>query len=144
MVVELVSAPQGLDINLGRVVVHDPLEHGDVGAGDVVLGVGIGTAHETARLLKVIAAQGAAALIVRGGSDALSGTAGEAVAILAVPAGTPWAHVVVLVSSVLASDRFRNEGEQLHDSPEGDLFAVANAIADTIGAPVTIEDPRST
>ena len=144
MVVELVSAPQGLEVNLGRVVVHDPLEHGEMGAGDVVLGVGIGTAHETAALLKMMAAQGAAVLVLRGGANALPVAASDDVAILAVPAGTPWAQVVVLVSSVLASDRFRTGDERLDDSSPRDLFAVANAIADTIGAPVTIEDAQST
>jgi hypothetical protein len=145
MVVELVAAPRGLEVALGRVVIHDPLEHIEVGAGDVVVGVGVGSAHESARLLRSIAAQGAAALIVKGNPAALPLGDAEAggVAILAVPPGTPWAQVVLLVSSVLASDRFRSGDERLGDSSTGDLFAVANAIADSIGAPITIEDPQS-
>jgi hypothetical protein len=145
MVVELIAAPQGLDIDLGRVVVHDPLEHIEVGIGDVVLAVGIGTANECSRLVRSIAAQGAAALILKGDPAVVSPDDAEAggVAILMVPAGTPWAQVVLLISSVLASDRFRDGDERLGNSSAGDLFAVANAIADTLGAPITIEDPQS-
>jgi len=145
MVVELVAAPRGLDVALGRVVVHDPQEHVEVGNGDVVLGVGVGSAHETARLLRAIAAAGGAALVIKGAVADLPVSDAEAggVALLAVPAGTPWAQVVLLVSSVLAADHFRNGDEKLGESSAGDLFSVANAIADSIGAPVTIEDTQS-
>ena len=145
MVVELIAAPSGLEVDLGRVVVHDPLEHIEVGAGDVVLGVGVGTVQESTRLLRTIAAQRAAALIVKGDASSLPVSDAESlgIALLVVAPGTPWAQVVLLISSVLASDRFRDGEERLGDSSAGDLFAVANAIADTIGVPITIEDPQS-
>lgn len=145
MVVELVAAPRGLDVALGRVVVHDPQEHIEVGAGDVVLGVGLGSTHEVARLLRAIAVSGAAALVIKGSGAELplSDAESAGVALLAVPPGTPWAQVVLLVSSVLAADHFRDGDERLGNSSAGDLFSVANAIADSIGAPITIEDPQS-
>lgn len=145
MVVELISAPRGLDVDLGRVVVHDPLEHLEVGSGDVVLAVGIGTASEMTRLLRAIAAQDAAAVLIKGDPAILAPGDSESggVAVLAVPAGTPWAQVVLLISSVVASDRFRDGDERFGDASAGDLFSVANAIAESVGAPITIEDPQS-
>lgn len=145
VVVELIAAPRGLDVELGRVVVHDPLEHTEVGAGDVVLAVGVGSVHECARLLHAIAAQGAAALITKGDSTTVPLDVAErgGIAVLAVPAGMPWAQVVLLISSMLAADRFRAGEERPGASSPGDLFAVANAIAETLGAPITIEDQQS-
>lgn len=144
-VVELLAAPRGLEIQLGRVVVHDSQERVEVGAGDVVLGVGLGNPREVGTVLRDLAGAGAAALLVKGTAAAHASSDAEnaGVALLAVPPGTPWAQVVLLVSSVLSADRFRGGDERLGDSGAGDLFAVANAIADTLGAPITIEDPQS-
>ena len=145
MVVELLAAPRGLEVPLGRVVVHDTQEHVEVGTGDVVLGVGVGSTREAATLLRSIGSSGAAALLVKGAATIDSAVDADAagIALLALPPGTPWAQVVLLVSSVLSADRLRSREDRLGDASAGDLFAVANAIADTVGAPITIEDPQS-
>ncbi|MHB8507188.1 MAG: helix-turn-helix domain-containing protein [Candidatus Dormibacteria bacterium] len=144
-VVELFAAPRGLEISLDRVVVYDSRERTEVGIGDVVLGVGLGAGRELNALLRVLGEAGAAALMVKGvtADEVMSEAQSAGIAVLAVPAGTPWAHVVTLVSSVLSADRFRGDGERLGDASAGDLFAVANSIADMVGAPITIEDPQS-
>jgi sugar diacid utilization regulator len=144
-VVEVIAAPRGLDVDLGRVVVHDPREHVEVGAGDVVLGVGLGPGRELAGLLRTMVDAGAAALLIKAtrSDEIVADAQAAAVAVLVVPPGTPWAHVVTLVSSLLSADRFRSDGERLGDASAGDLFAVANSVADMVGAPITIEDPHS-
>jgi hypothetical protein len=144
----VLAAPRGLDVPAHRLLLHDPDEPVDAEPGDVVLGVGAGRARDALRLLGALAGSGAAALVVREPAAQESGLAREAaagpVALLAVPRETAWAQVVQVFGSALSRAGLgagADRGVQAQ-SPDDDLFAVANVIADLIDAPVTIEDPQ--
>ena len=146
-VLELVAAPAGLDLELsGTLLIHDPVDPAPVGAGDLVAVVGAAPVAETSRLLHELAAAGAAAVLAKrppSGAplDELAETAG--IALLAVQTGASWTQVLQLVNAVLSRDSFGLHGEALGGVQAGDLFAVANVIAELVDAPITIEDSRS-
>ena len=75
---------------------------------------------------------------VRAAADA------SGVALLGLSRGAPWAHLAAMLRSLLAEgDVGVTEQESLGGLPSGDLFAVANAIASLLDAPITIEDRNS-
>ena len=66
--------------------------------------------------------------------------------LLGLTRGASWAQVAALLRSLLAVDDVggaEDESESLAGFPAGDLFAVANAVAALLDAPVTIEDRSS-
>ena len=66
------------------------------------------------------------------------------VALLALTRGASWAQLAALLRSLLAEGDVGEAGPQtLGGMPSGDLFALANAIAALLDAPVTIEDRSS-
>ncbi len=66
------------------------------------------------------------------------------VALLGLSRGAPWAHLAAMLRSLLAEDDVGTADEHsLGGLPSGDLFAVANAIAALLDAPITIEDRSS-
>ncbi|HET6940507.1 MAG TPA: helix-turn-helix domain-containing protein, partial [Nocardioides sp.] len=66
------------------------------------------------------------------------------VAVLGLSRGAPWGHLNELLRSLFSEgDVGVAEPESLGGLPSGDLFAVANAIASLLDAPVTIEDRSS-
>ncbi len=66
------------------------------------------------------------------------------VALLGLARGATWAQLAALLRSLLADgDIGEAERESIGGLPSGDLFAVANAIAALLDAPVTIEDRSS-
>jgi hypothetical protein len=63
---------------------------------------------------------------------------------LVLTRGASWEHLAALLRSVLGQDAVGDAGpETLGGMPSGDLFALANAVAALIDAPVTIENPDS-
>lgn len=141
---DVAVAPSGLDVEVGEMVVHDSTQPSEARAGDVVIGVGVTSDREGGRLVSELGRRNAAALVVR--ETAVAGLEAEAlragVALLAVHPAAPWGHVILLVSSIISRDRLAG-GEGFAGADPGDLFSVANIVADLIDAPVTIEDPRS-
>lgn len=130
---------------LGGVVIHDPLDLPVLPARALVLGVGVETADQVLDLLGELGRQGAAGLVLRAPvplTDAVREAADAAgVALLGLSRGAPWGHLAEMLRSVLAEgDVGTAEPESLGGLPSGDLFAVANAIAALLDAPVTIED----
>ncbi|WP_262347478.1 PucR family transcriptional regulator [Nocardioides dongxiaopingii] len=133
---------------IGGVVIHDPMDAPVLPGGALVLGVGVDTPARVVDLLGVLGEQRAAGLVVRGPvqpTDAVAdAVAATGVALLALSPGAPWAHLASMLRSLLAEGDLAVGGaESLGGLPSGDLFAVANAIASLLDAPVTIEDRSS-
>jgi DNA-binding PucR family transcriptional regulator len=132
--------------DLGGIVIHDPLEEPELPRQSLVLGVGLRDTDEIVSLLDSLGAGEAAGLVLRapvpeGLADA---AARSGVAVLALTRGATWAQLAALLRSLLAEDDIGDTGgETLGGMPSGDLFAIANAIAALIDAPVTIEDRGS-
>jgi hypothetical protein len=134
--------------DIGGVVIHDPLDQPVLPQHAVVLGVGVDTPDAVVDLLGELGRQGAAALVLRAPvpltGEVRSAADAAGVAVLGLSRGAPWGHVNEMLRSLLSDgDVGVAEPESLGGLPSGDLFAVANAIASLLDAPVTIEDRSS-
>lgn len=135
------AAPQGLDASIHDVVVYDaePLE---INPGDLVLAVGVPDEEGLAGLVDHLAGCGASGLVAKVGalSDGRVVRSAESsgLALIALPQEASWYQVVLLVHSVLTHSSDRDDGTS-QESTEG-LFALADAVATLVDAPVTIED----
>lgn len=144
-VATVVCAPKGLDIEVHEVVVHDLVDPLAVTEGDLVLGVSIGPGGRAVDLVGDLGSRRVAGLVLK--TSALSDTSvveaaeNAGLAVLAIPTGASWAQIVQLVQSVLSHDSIG--GREMHGLAGSDLFALADAIAALIDAPVTIEDRLS-
>jgi hypothetical protein len=142
-VVEVLSAPRGLDIDVRDVVVHDLVDPIEVGEGDLVLGVGLGPGPEAIEVVTKAASGNAAAVMLKSSTSSeelMAAAEKSGVAILSVPTGASWSQIIQLVHSVLSHSAV---GDEAIGSSSGDLFALADAIAALVDAPVTIEDRLS-
>src|SRR5207302_1925688 len=127
-IVEVLTAPAGLDVEIHGPRIYDPLDPGALGQGDLVLGVNI-AAHGVGPLIAHAAGAGAATAQSAG------------IALLAVTPAITWDQLHALLSSaVAATGAAPSDG---NETPVGDLFALANAVAAVVGGAVTIEDARS-
>ena len=134
--------------DIGGVVIHDPLDQPVLPPHALVLGIGVHTPDQIAALLRRLGGEGAAGLVLRAPvplTDRVRAAADEAgVAVLGLSRGAPWGHLGEMLRSLLAEgDIGVAEPESLGGLPSGDLFAVANAIAALLDAPITIEDRSS-
>lgn len=112
-----------------------------VAAGDLVLGVAVGTTADALDLVKQ--ARDAAAVLLKpphAARSAIKSAAEKAgVALVEVHTGTSWAQLVWLLRSVLDA-----AADETDAGPEfGDLFRLADVAAAVVDAPVTIEDANS-
>ncbi len=113
--------------------------------GALVLGVGVDMPDQVVELLGDLGQMQAAGLVLRHPVQ-LTPAVGEAVdssgvTLLSLSRGAPWAHLAAMLRTLLAEgDVGVAEPESLGGLPSGDLFAVANAIASLLDAPITIED----
>ncbi|MEO6795321.1 MAG: helix-turn-helix domain-containing protein [Mycobacterium sp.] len=117
---------------LSSVVMHEVT--GDrVVVGDVLLAVGARSVKEAVRW--AVAAK-AVAVLVRDGEDktAFAGE-GESLAVLVVDPAVSWSELAAVVYGLVLEGRETESGR----GPT-DLFAVADSLADAVGAAVTIED----
>jgi hypothetical protein len=136
---------------IGGVGIHDPYDEQHYPEHAIVLGVGVHGADEIGRLLRYLAALGATALVVRGpvdDADELEPVVNQTgVALLALTRGASWSQLAAMLRTQLAEgdvgDAREGEEQTLGGVPSGDLFALANAIATLLDAPITIEDRRS-
>ncbi|GFJ96300.1 PucR family transcriptional regulator [Phytohabitans rumicis] len=128
---------------VGGVAIYDPVDEPVLPPGALVLGVGVTGADRVADLLRRVAAQGAAALVVRAPVEVDGGVrqavAETGVVLLGLAPGASWAQIHALLRSLTAEA----EPAGLDAFAGDDLFAVANAICALIDAPVTIEDTES-
>jgi DNA-binding PucR family transcriptional regulator len=145
MLLELVHGDPERAEPVGSVVIHDPEDSPVLPPRALVLGVGVSDPTVIADLITEIGAQDAVALILRSSIPApppVRAAADQAgVVLLGLRRGAPWAHLAAMLRSLLAEGEVGvAQPESLLGLPSGDLFAVANAIAALIDAPITIED----
>ncbi|MEU9887650.1 helix-turn-helix domain-containing protein [Sphaerisporangium sp. NPDC051011] len=129
---------------IGGLVIHDPLDQPMLPPHALVLGIGVNAPGEIAALLRALGGRRAAALVLRAPvslTDEVRVAADEAgVAVLGLSRGAPWGHLSEMLRSLLVGV---DPAESLGGLPAGDLFAVANAVASLLDAPITIEDRDS-
>lgn len=145
---ELVHGDPDRPAEIGGIVIHDPLDEPVLPSHALVLGVALHEPDQIADVLRDLGRQQAAGLVVRspiGDGDQIAEAAAESgVALLALTRGASWDQLAVLLRSLLADgDVGVAEPETLGGIPSGDLFALANATAALLDAPVTIEDRSS-
>lgn len=119
----------------------EPTE-GAVGQGDVVLAVGADDLAAAAIAVRELAAAGAVAVVLRLSSadddelGALAETSG--ITVIGAEPGVAWGRLYEVLESAFAAAR---RPANLPGASVGqDLFALADAIANAVGGPVTIED----
>lgn len=134
--------------DIGGVVIYDPLDEPALPRQALVLGVGLRDPGQVAKVLDELGRHGAAALVVRAPvplDRAVTAAAQRSgVALLGLTRGASWAQLAAMLRSLIAEgDVGDPEPETLGGLPAGDLFALANAVAALLDAPVTIEDRSS-
>ncbi|MBO0771091.1 MAG: helix-turn-helix domain-containing protein [Actinobacteria bacterium] len=132
---------------VGGVVIYDPLDPPPLPGHALVLGVGVQGSQEVAELVAAIGDRGGVGLVIRAPAPA-DDTVRAAVArtgttLFALTRGASWNQLAALLRSLLAEDGLAAAGETIGGVPAGDLFALANAVAGLLDAPVTIEDRSS-
>ncbi|MFT4122252.1 MAG: helix-turn-helix domain-containing protein [Microbacteriaceae bacterium] len=144
-----------VDVALGRVdpsrevsavVIHDPLDPPLWRPGDLALGVGLGAADEIAEVVRDLDAIGGVAVVLRSPVpvDAQLRRAVEesGVVLLELTHGASWSQAAsMLTASLGLADT--QLAAAIESDDRGDLFALANAVADLLHAPVTVEDLNS-
>ncbi|MEO6087397.1 MAG: helix-turn-helix domain-containing protein [Umezawaea sp.] len=133
---------------IGGVTIHDPLDDVAPPRHALVLGVGLGSPTEIAGLLRSLGHAAAVGLVVRApvpvSDEVAAAVRDSGVALLGLTRGASWAQLAAMLRSLLAEGDIGGVGpETLGGMPSGDLFALANAVAALLDAPVTIEDRGS-
>lgn len=138
---EVVAAPDDLDLDVSGISLYDPYDELLVGPGDLLLGVGVRGVEQTAHLLRALGAAGAVGLVVKlpvvVDESMRAAVRDSGVVLLGLTRAAQWLQVAALLRSLLAT------GEAGIGEPAGDLFALANAVSALLDAPVTIEDRSS-
>lgn len=134
--------------SVGGVVIHDPLDPPAMPADALVLGVGLASSAEIADVVRTVAAEGAAGLVLRVpvdiDADVRRAVADEGLVLFGLTRGASWAQVAALLRSLLALDDLGGADDQtLAGAGAGDLFALAGAVSALLDAPLTIEDLNS-
>jgi hypothetical protein len=132
--------------HIGGIVIHDPVGEEPVPPHALVLGVGLSEPEDIAALLRELGTQHASGLVVRApvadDPGLHTAVAESGVALLGLTRGASWTQLAAMLRSLLAEGEV-GDAETLGGLPAGDLFALANAIAALVDAPVTIEDRNS-
>jgi DNA-binding PucR family transcriptional regulator len=143
---EIVVPPRDPDVDVAELVIHDPYDPVEISPRSLVLAPGIDLA-DAVRLVESMGAAGGAALLVKPplslDASLVQSATRSSVALLSLPRGVAWGHAIGLLTSILTQENFGLTGEQFAGVAGGDLFAVANAIAAVVDAPITIEDRQS-
>ncbi|MFD9704567.1 PucR family transcriptional regulator [Lentzea sp. NPDC059081] len=141
--IDLVRGDPGHATDIGGVVIHDPDDDQSLPPSALVLGVGV---RDPAEILEVLGGQGAAALVLRGPvvvTDEIAAAVDRSgVTLLGLAPGASWTQLAAMLRSLLAEGEV-DTSDTIGGVPAGDLFALANAVASLIDAPVTIEDRSS-
>jgi hypothetical protein len=145
--VDVLTAPRGLDMPAGDPVVFDRVGTLALAPGDLLLAVGIHPGSTDALdVIDTAAHADAAAVIVKVEDEppaVLVGAAHAAgVALLAVPATTGWGHLLTLLRTARGASR-AGGSTSAEELAIGDLFGLANAVAAMVGGATTIEDLHS-
>ena len=140
---ELVAGHVAGADNLGGVEVYDQTVT-DLPPRAIVFGVGLHDAHDVHSLLRRLGELGAAALIVRAPVPTTATTERivqkSGVVLLGLTRGASWSRLGGMLRTLLNETDIAQDDDTIGGLPSGDLFALANAIAALIDAPVTVED----
>lgn len=133
---------------VSAVVIHDPLDEQSLPPRSLVLGVGVQGADGIANLIRQLAEQDAAGLVVRApvaaDANVVAAARETGVVLFGLTRGASWNQLAALLRELLGEQGIGAAGpETLAGVPAGDLFALANAVGALIDAPVTIEDRNS-
>lgn len=116
-------------------------------AGDVVLGIGVDTPDQAVDILAAVAARGAAAVVLRRSAakarEVRAAARRHGIGLIELSDQASWAHVVWLVRGVLDRTTGPTAGITADGPIHDELFALADACAALLDAPVTIEDTQS-
>lgn len=134
--------------DITAMAIRDPAEPLAVPAGALVLGVGVHGPLEVPALLGDLGKAGAAALVVHSplavGADIKAAADESGVVLLGLSGGALWAQLAAVLQTLLAAPSLAaGDDGSFGGVPANDLFAVANAVAALVDAPVTIEDRSS-
>lgn len=141
MVLELVTAPSGVDVEARRVLIVGADDRTALGAGDVVLVIDCSTVDAAFDDVLHRAADAGAALVIAklapGQLSLARDRAGDGRVALAVPPdNSDWGQIFVLLRTLVEMPGVAGQS----DNGPSDLFALANAIAAAVGGATTIED----
>lgn len=132
--VEVLTAPRGLDDVARDVVILDPDDAPDVRPGDVVLLIGV-RGRAAVPLVRAAARRGALAIAVKSRDDVLTQAAtDEGVALLAARPDARWEQLESLARNRILA------GAEAAGEAVGDLFSLAQTIATLTGGLISIED----
>lgn len=143
--------PSALDLVAGRIVAtrpvadiayYDPLEFADAAEGAILLCPGVAGASALEELLTEAGLRGVAAVVVRSAATAPREAVREAVekgvAVFELGGGHTWRQLIVAAHRILGDSPSQRDDVGRHGAI--DLFGLANAVAQMVDAPVTIED----
>ncbi|MEU5694790.1 helix-turn-helix domain-containing protein [Actinosynnema sp. NPDC020468] len=131
------------------ITIHDPHDGAARHDRAVVLGVGVVGPVDTRELVRLALAAGASAVVLRDDTaltDDLRARAAEAdLVLLRISPGVPWNQLAVSLSTALERETARRPRWSAPGrvDRERSLSDLANALATTLDAPVTVEDLNS-
>jgi DNA-binding PucR family transcriptional regulator len=135
--VYLLTAPHGLDVEVGDVAIVDPEDVPDTLPTALVLVIGArGTA--AAPVIRAVARDGAVAVAVKDARYVADTASDAGIALLDVGEHARWAQLESLARGVI--DAARTGGDDDSGEALGDLFSLAQTIATVTGGLVSIED----
>jgi sugar diacid utilization regulator len=145
-VLALTRAPAGNGARVNDVVIFDATDPHSIRAGAIVIGVGISRRDaEAVTLVERAGRAGAVAVALRSEHElparVLEAADSLGVALLEAPPQLTWGQLYSLLRTAIGSAGSTGEPEAA-GIPVGDLFALADAVATSVGGPVTIEDPH--
>lgn len=138
--VEVRNRPAHGSIEITGPRIFDPEDPAAVGPGEVVLAVNL-AADRIPALVGCAFDAGAAAIVARTSQLIGIETLAAGTGVLAADESVTWDHLYSVIRN--AVNAAHETSPEKGDAPLGDLFALANAMAASVGGAVTIEDPRS-
>ncbi|PRB15941.1 PucR family transcriptional regulator [Microbacterium sp. MYb62] len=145
---EVIAGEIGDDRTIEAVAIHDPRDEPEASRNAIVLGVGLQESADVRQVLTRLGPSGATGLVVRApflaDDEVVAAAQQTGITLFSLARGTTWAHLAGLFRALMTPGG--------HDDARpvtfggilaGDLFAMANAIAALLEAPVTIEDRNS-
>lgn len=135
------------DQDLGRtvdgLVIYDPVDQEAWSRRPLVLGVGVQPGEQLGSLVDRVARRDGGALILRKSAAASLATGATSAPVLTLGDETSWMQLAATLAPLLSRSAGTTAPAPLGRVPTGDLFALANAIAEILDAPVTVEDRNS-
>jgi hypothetical protein len=129
-----------LDAGVGAVTILDRTDPDTVRAGAVVLAVGVDPASGYAvELADAAVAAGAVAVVLRTAGPLPQRLRRDPVTLLTAAPEMDWGQLYALLRTASTGAGSLSGAAGV---PVGDLFALADAVAAAVGAPVTVEDPQ--